>query len=543
MRFKIHPRLLFAAAALVSLVLLSPKWTFAPAAWIAPAFVMMAIHGLRAGKAFLVAAGILFISGMAANWGVMPFPSIVLVLLSLQLAITGSLSYLFSVLIVRRTTHWMRVFVFPCFAVVHDFMLSFGGGGTLGSIVYTQAENLPLLQLASITGIWGISLFIYTSSSLVYIWFCESRAPLRLIKAFAIVLGVILLWGSLRIETASDASASTVRVASISAWNIEPLKTVYHDAFDKKITLNPSELTQTSPELAELNKALAVFVEDPLNPKFERTHKALVQFQDSLLSLAAREANAGAKLVAFSEALLLTVKPRENDLIEKAQQVAKENDVWLVLSLGTFLPGKVEAGRKFVENKAVLISPTGGIENIFFKNKPVPFVEGSVPGDGEVPVVSTAFGHIATSICYDGDFPALMRKAGKKAAQLMILPSGDWREISPMHSHIARVRAIENGFALLRPASGGVSIACDQVGRILAKRDFYDSGEKILVANIPVRQTRTLYTQIGDVVPWTCVVFLALLIAGLLWRRRFVTAAFRQGGVARPARRRPTLQD
>lgn len=537
MRIKIHPRVLFTGAAVVGLILLSPKWTFAPAAWIAPALVLIAIKDLRSGKAFLLAMSILLVSGLIANWRVMPFPHFVFVFLSVQLAVIGALPYWISGILIRRMSHWTRVLVFPCLAVVYDFILSFGGGGTMGSIAYTQIENLPLMQFASITGIWGISLLIYIASSLVYIWHLESTPPMRLMRAFAIILGVLMFWGTIRIGDAGP-DTKTIRVASISAWNVAPLKTVYHDAIAKEIVLDPSTLTQTSPELVELNKALALFVEDPINPKFEKSRKALVDFQDSLLVLAEREAKAGAKLIAFSEAVMLTIKPDEADLIRRAICVAKENEVWLVLAPGTFLPGKIEPGKKFIENKAILIGPSGTIENVFFKNKPVPFVEGSVPGDGEVPVVASGSGRIATSICYDADFPPLMRKAGKKEADLMILPSGDWREISPMHSNVARVRAIENGFSLLRPASGGVSLACDRYGRTIAKRDFYDSGEKILVASLRLDGMRTIYTQLGDVIPWTCLILLVLMVA-----RTFFTTRFRREEAVPTTHRQPIEQD
>jgi apolipoprotein N-acyltransferase len=152
-----------------------------------------------------------------------------------------------------------------------------------------------------------------------------------------------------------------------------------------------------------------------------------------------------------------------------------------------------------------MINEAGEIENIFFKNKPVPVVEGSIPGDGEVPVIETAYTRIGISICYDADFPSLLRKAGKQHADIVFLPSGDWKEITPYHADMARVRAIENGFSLVRPVSGATTIACDFKGRIISKKDFYDHGERIMVASVPTRGIVTIYSFIGDSLAYLCV--------------------------------------
>ena len=118
----------------------------------------------------------------------------------------------------------------------------------------------------------------------------------------------------------------------------------------------------------------------------------------------------------------------------------------------------------------------------------------SIPGDGNIPVMETPYGRIATSICYDADFPAQMRQLGDKKAGLLLLPSGDWSAIAPYHSYMAIYRGIENGTAIFRQASGGLSIASDYRGRILGSFDFYHSqGKNYESPEVPV----------GHVVPCT----------------------------------------
>ena len=221
---------------------------------------------------------------------------------------------------------------------------------------------------------------------------------------------------------------------------------------------------------------------------------------------------------------MFTVKPVEDDLLRRGKAFARQHKVRLLLTVGSFLPGKVGFGTKYIENKAIMINDAGEIESIFFKNKPVPLVEGSIAGDGEVPVIETKDGRIATSICYDADFPYLINKAGKKNADILLLPSGDWREVAPYHADMARVRAIENGFSIVRPVSGATTIACDYNGRVIGKRDFFDHGERVLVSHVPTNGVTTLYAMTGDVFPWACILVASYLaLVCFPFTRRIVT--------------------
>jgi apolipoprotein N-acyltransferase len=76
-----------------------------------------------------------------------------------------------------------------------------------------------------------------------------------------------------------------------------------------------------------------------------------------------------------------------------------------------------------------------------------------------MPALNTNYGKIAAAICYDGDFPNFIRSAGKNKAEIMFLPANDWKEIDPIHTHMAITRAVENGFSLVRPGRSGV-IGC-----------------------------------------------------------------------------------
>ena len=500
----------------IAFVLLSPKWLFAPAAWIAPALLLSLVSRVKFWYGALWAWLALFFSGLIANKGVLPFPGIFFYIMIVFISLIKVIPYILSNwLALRSGIGWISTLIFPCALVVSEYLDSFGGGGTWGSLANTQFENYHLIQVASLGGIWCITFLIgWFASTLNWMMQQEFRWK-TLQKPVVIYSGVFagcLIYGTIQTNPFDMPEQDTVRIAGITANNASLVKVMYEDYFDKKTNVNPETLTQSSPELQELQKGFVKFIENPYDDNFNAIHDRLRDFHDSLLLLANREAQAGAKLITFSEGLFLTPKNEEDVLIGKAKVIALKNEVYIALPVASLLPGKIEVGSKYMENKVVVINPHGNIEATFFKNKPVPVVEGSIAGDGKIPVVKTPFGNVALSICYDADFPSLMQGASANKADIMILPSGDWKEVSPFHARMAVFRAIENGFSLFRMVSGATSIATDFNGRILSSQDFYNSGERIMIAYLPTQRKVTVYSIVGDVFAWVCSVALVLNI-------------------------------
>ncbi|MFZ6002211.1 MAG: nitrilase-related carbon-nitrogen hydrolase [Bacteroidota bacterium] len=497
----------------VSFALLSPKWLMPPAAWFAPALLVLLLKSHRLARAFFVCFGVILSSSLVANYKVMPFPGIFFVVMVVVISLQACIPFLVNHFLWSRVKGFQKTLILPCAFVVYDYLTSLGGGGTWGLLANTQIENLAFVQLVSITGVWGISFLLYWWAAIVN-WFLEEgfEKKGRFVAIVAATFSLVIVFGFVRLNPFFLEANETVRVAGITGNNLEMVKSIYQHATGKKFTADINRLTQSSPELQELNSGLAAFIEDPYAPKFDHARLDLVAFQDSIFNVAAREAMAGAKVISMSEALLFTTKRDEGDLIERAKLFAVKHQVHFLLAMVSFIPTKVQMGSKYMENKALLIAPDGSLVYTFFKNKPVPVVEGSIAGDGNVPVAATPFGNIATSICYDADFPQLMRKAGQQQADIMLLPSGDWREVSPYHAQMARMRAIENGFSLVRPVSNAQSFAFDYLGRQLSVRNFFDSGEKVLVAYVPTKGTQTIYPVIGDVLVYACGLLLLVLM-------------------------------
>jgi apolipoprotein N-acyltransferase len=115
-----------------------------------------------------------------------------------------------------------------------------------------------------------------------------------------------------------------------------------------------------------------------------------------------------------------------------------------------------------------------------------------------------------------------MRQLSKNKSDLLLLPSGDWYAISPYHSHMAVIRGIENGSAVFRQVSGGLSVASDYRGKITGSFDFYKEGDKRWITSVRIGRVTTVYGIIGDVVAFVCivVVVLVMMYVFLSWGRR-----------------------
>lgn len=514
----INKRAIAGAIAFAAFILLSPKWLIPMAAWIAPAFLLYCIRNTSLKRGIISGWLILSVSTIIAWYQVMPVPVFILPVFALIGGFIALLPYLADRMLHQKAGPLLASMVLPAGKVIQEWLEGFGGSGTWTSIAYTQTGNEALMQLASITGVWGITFFIYWFASIAVIL---ATHPTRIKKTailYTITIVIVLLFGQFRLTSSQHREARQVMVAGIATDHLELLEQIYFDHTGEHVDL-PLTLSQSAPEFQKASGAMVPFIEDPDAPGFGPSLNKLKEIQDELLLKSERAALAGASIISWSEANALVLKSDEKQLINKGRALAQKHGVYLLMSIGAILPGPVTKDRKLIENKIVTVGPDGTIKNIFFKNKPVPG-EPSVPGDGKVPVVETEFGRLAVSICYDADFPALMRQTGKQQADILFLPSGDWYAIDPYHAQMALLRGIENGCSVVRPARGGSSVASDPYGRLLASTSFYPQGSSFMLTTVSSGSIQTAYGLLGDWLPWLCLFFISGIIVKTLLARK-----------------------
>ena len=371
--------------------------------------------------------------------------------------------------------------------------------GTFFNVGYTQSSNLPLLQIASITGVWSISFLVAWFAGIVnYTWEAgfDMRKAGRGAAVYALVLVGVLLFGGLRLAFFRPAGA-TVQV-SVLTTNIdgEPLPDAETPGWQRLVdgTLEAEERRAIELKMASIN--------------------------DELLTRTRGQARAGSRIVTWSEFNAQTFSDEENRFLDQARQVAREEKIYLAFPLEVIEPDIAKRSRPetFEINKSVMITPDGDIAYQYLKHNLLIGPEAAYTQRGPrlINSIDSPYGKLSSVICLDMEFPDFMRLAGKQGVDIMLSGAIDGTASSngnPIHSEMASFRAIENGFSLARAGIYGQSVAVDYQGRQWGAANHYTAGDRTVVAHLPIRGTRTIYTALGDFFPWLCIAGFAALIA------------------------------
>ena len=199
------------------------------------------------------------------------------------------------------------------------------------------------------------------------------------------------------------------------------------------------------------------------------------------------------------------LSPKVIDLIDRSGLAYR------VTAMATIIEGRPPR----LENKAVLVDPSGCSVYSYIKKNPVPGWEAriSTKSDGRMPVRDSEYGRLSSAICFDMDFPHFLRQVGKLGADILLVPASDWEAIKDLHHQMAEFRAIENGVSLVRATRWGISTAVDAFGRTSAATDSFSASQDVMVAQVPLRGIPTLYAKLGDWFVWLCLAGLAGMTA------------------------------
>ncbi|MBN1813788.1 MAG: hypothetical protein JXA14_18250 [Anaerolineae bacterium] len=371
------------------------------------------------------------------------------------------LPYVADRLLAPRLSGLASTLVFPLAWVVVEYVRSIVMfSGTWGAVAYTQYHNLSLMQVVSVTGLWGLSFLIAWLAPIVnYAWergFAGRRV--RLVSGtYAAVLILVLLFGGARLAF-FPATSRTVRVAA-----------VFRTDGGRSLERNVAALQEATREAAR----------------------------------------AGAKVVVFHEEAFLMMSEGEADFVARAQELAHEEGVHLLLGLDVLsgVPGQPH------ENKAVFVVPSGEVGWEYLKRY-LAFSEISsyAQGTGPLPVSRLPYSTISSGICLDALFPEYVHLPG---IDIMLLPS--WQDLACEQavSSMSRMfvfRAVENGYALVSPVYRGWTVIADPQGRILAESNYFTTDERIIYADVPTRGVWTLYSVLSDWFAWLCVAGLAAIV-------------------------------
>ncbi len=444
-------------------------------------------HGSRRIFLLGVAAGLAYFSG-ALYWVVLvmtvygelsvPVAALAALLLIAYLAIFVGL-FALGVGRVVGAFGVAGVWAAPFLWVAAEWLRSWVGGGfpwaLLGS---SQATVLPVAQLASVTGVFGLSwLVALVSTAAAAIALSQRRIHRWGAIGAGLLLFVVAAAGAMRVADGSLARSGEVLRVGLVQGNV-----------DQKIKWDPT-------------------YRDPIIKRY--------------IDLSRQAIGGGAALVVWPEASTPFYLDLDPVLAEPLRRIATESRTPFIIGTNEYEPGRTRA-LDHIYNAAVLLGPDGRSRGSYRKMQLVPFGE-YVPlkwllffvgplvetvGDftpGTEPVVLDADGRrVGVAICYESVYPWLARAFVARGARLLATITNDawFGRSSAAYQHFEQgaLRAIEQGRYMIRAANTGISGAVDPYGRVVARTALFET--TAITVDVRLLDRRTIYSRLGDVIVW-----------------------------------------
>lgn len=364
---------------------------------------------------------------------------------------------------------------------------------------YSQVRQLPVAQIASVVGVYGLSGFVaLVSAGAAFVALDDRRRRWWAAAGIAVLLVGLTAWGAVRLRRGTlDTQGTVVRVAVIQG------------------------------NIAQEQKNAAYEGDPLLGAAITARYLAMTR------AAVAR----GATFIIWPESSVPFYFDQDPRRAEPIRRLAREAHVTILLgsdqieAAGAPAPGRPPDNRYY--NAAFVVGPDGRTKAAYRKIHLVPFGE-YVPlkrllffvgpivqavsdfSPGTRAVMLPVAGHkVSTAICYEVIYASLIRDFVQDGSELLTTITNDaWygRSSAPFqHWEQAAMRSIEEGRFLARAANTGISGFVDPYGRVRQQSRMFDSA--ILADDLRFLTDRTIYSRIGDLVAWLS---LALTVAALL---------------------------
>jgi len=371
------------------------------------------------------------------------------------------------------------------------YILSGFPWGLLGNGLYLYPL---LLQLADITGVYGLSCLVVLVNVALYLTCFPPRGlRVRQWRHLPVVCLIVVLWlgyGWYRLEAVQKLEAGSPKIkVAVAQGNIKQ-----GEKWKKEM------VTATLERYAELDRKVK-----------------------------------GSRLIIWPETAAPFLYVRTPDLAAEVQKIARDSGAYLLFGSPAY---ELTPQGEYYYNRAYLLNPQAETIGSYDKAHLVPygeyvplrrffpFIGKMVPmvGDfAEGPVgatVSLPEGAIGPLVCYESIFPYLARAQVANGARLLVNITNDaWfgkTAAAYQHLSMAVLRAVEHHVCLARAANTGISAFIDGAGRLLWTSEInVPEAHALELAWLP---GGSLYTRIGDVFAWACVIVCGLAV--ILGRRR-----------------------
>jgi apolipoprotein N-acyltransferase len=498
------------------------------------------LRGLVAGLACFFAS-IHWVSHAMTAFGGLPFPVALLglTLLVLFMAVHWGAAFAISWTLRDRLGLPMHVHLPVVWAALELSRNHLFSGFPWANVGYSQVRTLPVAQLAALAGPYGIAALVVLVNAVLAEAIAArregARLPVRALAVTAALVAATIVHGvvHLRSVRARAAAAPTLTVGIVQP-NID--QSVKNKARDH----------------AEWILGRLV----PLTREADRRGADLVAWPEATYPLYVRPGTRsfrapGSGLEPLSRAHLLMGAVTVEWLSGPAgERVPRVGNVDFLLSPGLDVLGWYQKHHlvpfgeyvpladwlPFIRQVVPSFAPsTPGSELKVLEFAPTPAVR---PEPVEGPTTPAADPvRLAPMICFDAIFPEINVAFARKAPEpeILVNPTNDaWYGYSSgpyQFLAIVRMRAIEAGKAVVRPAYAGVSAAILPTGELAPgalevgpvdpdRAPDPEEPPRLLLATVPRLRGLTLYTRFGDLFAWTCAAATAAALAAAVRARR-----------------------
>ena len=464
--FLAAPCLAIAAALFFLGTGLAPVWA---CTWLAAIPVLWIASRLTALQAFFVAVAAFTLGGLNEwSYSTTVLPTWIVAAILLTFACMFAVGVLLFRYAVMRGKPWQAALVFPSFWVTVEFVIAMlSVHGTFGNISYSQMNFLPILQIASVTGIWGISfcIFLFASTVAALLSSGPSSAKIPLAVGSSLFLVCVFAFGFWRLAT-TPANSPTVKVGLMAS-----------SALGDTWSTTPAEAQALFQRYADHVKALA---------------------------------GQGIQLFVLPEHTGPVTDSSQADADALFDELAKQTGAYIAVGVERIMP-------TLSRNQERIYSPNGGFIASYNKHHLLPPWENQFTPDTKRTVLTEPSGKWGIEICKDMDFPLLSRQYSQDGVGLLLVSANDFVEDGWLHGRMAVLRGVESGFTIVRSAKLGILTATDDRGRVLAERNTIIMAPPFATAivAVPVHHDATIYSRFGNWFAWLCVILLIALVVSI----------------------------
>ncbi|WNV89070.1 nitrilase-related carbon-nitrogen hydrolase [Umezawaea sp. Da 62-37] len=424
--------------------------------WLAPLPILLLAPAVstRTAAATAFAAYLLGGSNVWHYYAVdleLPPPLLLPTLVLFPLLLTGA-TLLFRAALLRGHA-LVAAAVFPAGIAGAEYVVSLATpAGANWSLAPTQADLLPVLQIASLTGGWGVSFLVAMVPAVIAVASGERRAAV----AGILLLGLASGYGFVRLATV-DSAAVSPRITLLSART------------------DRDEVRMDTPA----------------------GHDLAAAYVDWL----GTAPDDGTRIVVLSEKGFQADDTTLPTLLDPLSAAARARGVDVVVGV------KVKSGGT-LRNVAYYLSGQGAEPVVYVKNHLVPGLEDAFTAGTDL---AFAPGRVGIAVCADLGHPAFGRAYGRAGAGLLVVPALDFTVDAWSQSRVQLLRGVESGFSVARAAHLGYLTLSDPTGRVVAQAATGSATPFVAVSGtLPMPEGGTFYARWGDWFAWLCL----LLVVG-----------------------------